>query len=438
MKKQVSGQDFLELCSRLRADRKKRHQRELATQPMAYVPEVSLPASWTWASVSELCERVSVGHVGQTTEYFTELPEGITFVRSQNVRPGCLELGNCAKITPEFNAKLKKSQLQKGDVLIVRVGANRGDVASVKRDCGAMNCANIVFARPLVDTGFLAFFLQSPQGRDGLLALTTGAAQGVINTGSVAGLPTPVPPLPTQRRIASILSSYDDLIENNTRRIEILEEMARRIYEEWFVHFRFPGHEDAKFVETEQGRIPEGWKRGKLEDVVVLQRGFDLPKKLRQDGEFLVVSATGASGTHIECKVKAPGVVTGRSGSLGTVSYITQDYWPLNTTLWGKAYPLGSVALAFFVLNSIDLKGFNSGAAVPTLNRNDIHGLPMPIPPSGLVEQFDEYATQLFKLRQNLINKNGNLRVQRDLLLPKLVSGQIDVSDAENMLEDVA
>ncbi|GFM32377.1 restriction endonuclease subunit S [Desulfovibrio subterraneus] len=392
---------------------------------------------WPEVALQDVCDKLTVGHVGSMANEYVE--KGIPFLRSQNVMPFSVSLSDVKFISPEFHSKLKKSELRPGDVVVVRTGYP-GTAAVVPPHLPVSNCADLVIIRPSnrLDPYFLSAIFNSTWGKGVVAGNLVGVAQQHFNVGAAKSMRIALPPLSTQRRIASILSAYDDLIENNTRRIEILEEMARRIYEEWFVNFRFPGHEDAKFVETEQGRIPEGWKRGKLEDVVVLQRGFDLPKKLRQDGEFLVVSATGASGTHIECKVKAPGVVTGRSGSLGTVSYITQDYWPLNTTLWGKAYPLGSVALAFFVLNSIDLKGFNSGAAVPTLNRNDIHGLPMPIPPSGLVEQFDEYATQLFKLRQNLINKNGNLRVQRDLLLPKLVSGQIDVSDAENMLEDVA
>jgi type I restriction enzyme S subunit len=92
-----------------------------------------------------------------------------------------------------------------------------------------------------------------------------------------------IPPLPVQRRIAGILSAYDDLIENSQRRIKILEEMACRLYREWFVHFRFPGHEDCRFVDSPLGEIPEGWEVGRLDEVLVLQRGFDLPKSDRVD-----------------------------------------------------------------------------------------------------------------------------------------------------------
>ena len=241
----------------------------------------------------------------------------------------------------------------------------------------------------------------------------------------------PIWPFPTQQRIVAILTAYDDLIENNTRRIAILEEMARRLYEEWFVHFRFPGHEEAGF----DGDGPSSWNRGVLQDVVVLQRGFDLPAKVRTYGPFPVFAATGKHGTHSEAKVKGPGVVTGRSGSLGTVVYVDEDFWPLNTTLWGKEFPLGSPLYAFYLLASLDLAGFNSGSAVPTLNRNDIHGLPLLLPPAQLLHRFEGVVRPMRQHIRVLERKNANLRTQRDMLLPKLISGDIDVSGAEGLLE---
>ena len=239
----------------------------------------------------------------------------------------------------------------------------------------------------------------------------------------------PIPPMGVQHTIVSVLSAYDDLIENNTRRIEILEEMARRLYEEWFVHFRFPGHECVKFKESELGMIPHDWSVGTLQDVIILQRGFDLPIQKRTPGDIPIISATGGNGLHNEAKVKGPGVITGRSGSIGTVIYAHGDYWPLNTTLWGKSFHLGSTLFAFYTLSSIDLKGFNAGAAVPTLNRNDIHSLPVALPNKSVLSSFDQLVGPMHKLMDTLRNKNTNLRAQRDLLLPKLVSGEIDVSN---------
>ena len=240
-------------------------------------------------------------------------------------------------------------------------------------------------------------------------------------------LPT-LPSIAEQRRIASILSAYDDLIENNARRIAILEEIARRLYEEWFVRYRFHGHEGLRMVESALGLVPETWPVVRLDDVLVLQRGFDLPKQDRTEGPFPIISATGSSASHHEYKVKGPGVVTGRSGSLGTVMYVEGDFWPLNTTLWVKQFAAGSPMYAFFVLQSIDLLGFNSGAAVPTLNRNDVHGLPVVRPTPDVLTAFDEIVGPMIRLKRRLELANENLRVTRDLLLPKLISGELDVS----------
>jgi type I restriction enzyme S subunit len=110
-----------------------------------------------------------------------------------------------------------------------------------------------------------------------------GAATPIINKSAFSDIEINVPTLPIQRRIAGILSAYDDLVENSQRRIKILEEMARRLYREWFVHYRFPGHEGCRLVQSPLGEIPEGWEVGRLDEVLVLQRGFDLPKSDRVD-----------------------------------------------------------------------------------------------------------------------------------------------------------
>jgi len=280
-----------------------------------------------------------------------------------------------------------------------------------------------------IDRSFLPYLLLGH--REGLRSLADEAAHGTkrIQTDRLLAYKVELPSPEVQKRIASILSAYDDLIENNTRRIEILEEMARRLYEEWFVQFRFPGHEGVEFTDSSLGLIPVGWTVGCLQDVITLQRGFDLPLQHRIAGSVPIISATGIGGSHVEAKVKGPGVVTGRSGSIGKVMYVHDDHWPLNTALWGANYPLGSTLFAYYVLSSIDLKGFNVGAAVPTLNRNDIHGLPVNIPPKEIVQSFEKVAEPLHNLTEKLRRKNANLRAQRDLLLPKLISGEIDVSD---------
>ncbi len=275
------------------------------------------------------------------------------------------------------------------------------------------------------------FFFYALKGRrDLLLKVASGGAQRNLSGKLIKEFALPVPPLPVQQRIAGILSAYDELIENNQRRIKILEAMARGLYREWFVHFRFPGHENHPRIPSPLGEIPQGWELGRLDDVLVLQRGFDLPKSARIEGTIPIIAATGMTGFHDKAKIKAPGVVTGRSGTIGKVMYVHEDFWPLNTALWVKAFPNAEPLYAYYVLSSLDLKQFNSGAAVPTLNRNDIHGLKTVVPCRDLQRRFQVVAGAMVAQSRNLELQTQNLRRTRDLLLPRLLAGQIDVEAA--------
>lgn len=288
------------------------------------------------------------------------------------------------------------------------------------------------------DATFIYYLFRSPDTVGRLRSLASSSGVPHINLETLREFEVSLPPPDTQRRIAAILSTYDDLVENNVRRIDILQEIARRLYEEWFVHFRFPGHEGAGFVETKIGRVPGHWSVSPLQEALVLQRGFDLPTSKREPGRHPVFAATGEHGMHKEAKVKGPGVVTGRSGTLGAVTYVERDFWPLNTTLWVKEFRRVSPRYAFFLLSLLDLRSQNAGAAVPTLNRNDVHRISVAIPPSDVLSSFDRLVEPMFGLKSTVRQMNDSLLAARNLLLPKLISGEIDVSAAPRASEVVA
>jgi type I restriction enzyme S subunit len=289
-----------------------------------------------------------------------------------------------------------------------------------------------------IDFRYLKYILLAEH--ESFLSFASGTTHQTIYFPEVKAFHVLLPPVETQRTIASVLSTFDHLIENNLRRIELLEQMARTIYKEWFVNFRYPGHEQSTLVDSSVGPIPEGWGAGALDDLLVLQRGFDLPLKSRRPGSVPVIAATGQLGTHEVARVSGPGVVTGRSGSLGTVTYVAGDFWPLNTTLWVKEFRLATPELAAYVLRDLDLAQFNSGAAVPTLNRNDIAGRPIAVPPVELVGLFSTVARRLLDMTVPLERSSDILKTSRDLILPRLISGQIDVSslDFETIEDSVA
>lgn len=256
-----------------------------------------------------------------------------------------------------------------------------------------------------------------------LASLNSDAAVPGLNRDRAYSLPIRLPSLYQQSCIVEFLRQYDELIENNRRRIQLLEESARLLYQEWFVHLRFPGHEQVKITDG----VPEGWSKERLENLLILQRGFDLPVSKRIEGSVPIYASTGINGFHNVAKVKGPGVVTGRSGSLGTVMYVAKNYWPLNTALWVKEFKKVSPIFATYLLRAMKLEGYNGGAAVPTLNRNDVHKVDVLCPESKLMNEFETQVKNIFKQVDKLKEYNEKLAQARDLLLPKLMSGELSV-----------
>jgi type I restriction enzyme S subunit len=251
-----------------------------------------------------------------------------------------------------------------------------------------------------------------------------GAAIQNINTMILRDTEIPCPPLPTQCKIGSILSAYDGLIENNTRRIKILEEMAQTIYREWFVHFRFPGYEQVAMVETELGLIPEGWEVKPLGDAIELAYGKGLKADDRREGQVPVYGSSGVVGYHDLSLVKGPGIIVGRKGNVGSVFWCDVDFFPIDTTY----FVVTSIPLRYVYFNLQYQHFINNDAAVPGLSRAQAYLLPFLVPAKSVLAQFDSIVAPVFDLVKNLTSKNANLRRTRDLLLPRLVSGEVEVS----------
>ena len=267
------------------------------------------------------------------------------------------------------------------------------------------------------------FYIASLINNLNIAGYVTGAAQPKLSQQNLKQISVYLPSYSIQREITSILSTYDDLIENNRRRMALLEDSARLLYREWFVRLRFPGYEHTPIVDG----VPNGWERLPLEAALVLQRGFDLPTQDRQEGSVPIYGSTGILGCHDKAKAIAPGVVTGRSGTLGEVQYVADDYWPLNTALWVKEFKRVTPLFALFLLREMDLKQFNGGASVPTLDRKSVHRVEILIPSTSMLRSFDEFAADVYEQIKSLNTQNQKLRKARDLLLPRLMSGELAV-----------
>jgi type I restriction enzyme S subunit len=196
----------------------------------------------------------------QTPQYAAE---GYPMIRVTDIRRGFVSTIDAVRVDEEtYRQFSKKHRPQVGDILFSRVGSY-GNSVYVNRDddfCLGQNTVCISPQKSRIEPTFLYCALNSDNLRSQIESLVGGASQGTISLKSIRKLQVPIPPIQLQRRIAGILSAYDDLIENNQRRIKILEEMARSLYREWFVLFRFPGHDKVKMVPSTLGPIPKGWE----------------------------------------------------------------------------------------------------------------------------------------------------------------------------------
>lgn len=390
--------------------------------------------NWPIVELDTIKARVPYACVGGpfgsnlTSKHY--VAEGVPVIRGQNLSgAGCFDESGFVFVTPEKADELRPNLAYRGDLLFTQRGT-LGQVGLIPYDSlyeryvVSQSQMKLTVDADRVDARFVYQYFRLPSTIQEILNRTITAGVPHINLGILKSLRIPFPPLATQRVIAEVAQGYDDLIATNQRRIALLEQAARLLYREWFVQLRFPGHE---LVPVRDG-LPEGWWRGTLDQALFLQRGFDLPNGARLPGDVPVYASTGINGFHNEARVQGPGVVTGRSGTLGQVHYVDEDYWPLNTALWVKEFRQVSPLLAYFMLSEMNLAQFNSGASVPTLDRKTAHQAAVLMPPTSVVEKFDQVVQPMFDQIQALRSHVTSAAKARDLLLPKLMSGQLDVS----------
>jgi type I restriction enzyme S subunit len=302
--------------------------------------------------------------------------------------------------------------------------------------------------RTLADPLYLFYYFACPEMVKYIQSIAIGAAVPGINLGILKNLDVVLPPLTVQHKIVSLLSAYDDLIENNTRRIAILEAMVQTIYREWFVEFRFPGHEKVKLVDSPLGKIPEGWKATCLGDLAEdVRRSIDpsqvdpdtpyfglehLPRKsitLAEWGKAKDVQSTKLSfrqGEILFGKIRPYFHKVGVAPVDGVCSSDAIVISPKTTNAFGPV--LCCVSSEAFVSHATQT---SQGTKMPRANWGVLVKYPLPIPQEPLLERFNESIRDIVRTLRLLLLKNRNLRTTRDLLLPKLISGQLDVEDLD-------
>jgi restriction endonuclease S subunit len=245
-----------------------------------------LPASWQEVSLGEVAELINGDRGKNYPSKKNRVASGIPFINAGHLGGGIVQLSTMDYITPAHFERLRGGRVQADDVLLC-IRGSIGRAALVHEDVApAAIASSLVILRPGpdLDPRFLLAYLTGPVGSSMILSYDNGAAQPNIGARDVARFVIPLPPLPTQRKIATILFAFDKHVEYNNRRIKLLEETARRIYREWFVEFRYPGHEDVPMVASALGPVPKNWSIDSVGDHVEVVR---LPQEEEKMGRLI-------------------------------------------------------------------------------------------------------------------------------------------------------
>ncbi len=353
-----------------------------------------------------------------------------------------------------------------GDILVTQRGTV-GQIGLIPKAAGypryllSQSQMKLTVNGETTDARFVYYALLAPDAQHLLHGSTMSAGVPHINLATFRELTLKLPPLPVQQRIAGVLGTIDDLIENNRRRVEVLEEMAQAIYREWFVRFRYPGHEVATFVDSPLGPVPEGWEVKRLGDLV------DIDKGLSYKGAYL--TDVGVPMANLKCVLSGGGFrrsgTKPYSGSFKAKHEVEPgDVIVANTDLTQAGAVIGCPAFIprrgfegggiishhLFAIRNVEpatrswiyevlrdqrfreyARGVASGTTVLGFRPADLLSYRLPCPPAGMYLRFGAMALDLRRLGEDLNDAADHLAAMRDLLLPKLVTGQIDVSDLD-------
>lgn len=374
--------------------------------------------------------------------------EGVPVIKIGNVKAGWVNLDGCSFVPEEVARKASAFKLNPGDILISMTG-HIGEIAKVRSE-GRMllnqRVGKFSIRDPqLLDSAFLYYCLQEKDLKHSMSAHAYGAAQPNISATLIEKQEIPLPPLPEQKRIAGILSAYDELIENSQRRIKVLETMARNLYREWFVHYRYPGHENTPLVPSPLGDIPKGWEVKKLGDIAEVNRAQinarnapdqlhyidissvspgqidslttyafnDAPGRARriiQHGDVLWSCVRPNRRSHVQVMHPEPDTIASTGFAVLTATKVPFTFLYFATTT--------DDFVTFLVNNA-------TGAAYPAVSGSTFEKGDLLIPPAALLKQFGDSTIPIAEQIHTLQRQIQNLRKTRDLLLPRLLSGQI-------------
>lgn len=376
--------------------------------------------------MADIATCIQPGPFGSQLHSSDYTEEGTPIIMPKDMLDGKIVHTGLIKVPEEHLVRLKRHQVFDGDLMVARKGDVRKCVYITEKENGWLtgsDCLKVCLDKNLCYPKYIYYQLKSPFVGKWLEQISIGATMPSLNTGLLSGIELNLPPVDIQKGIAHRLEVYDDLIENNQKQIKLLEEAAQRLYKEWFVDLRFPGHETTPIVDG----VPEGWTATNINAVMTFHRGYDLTKSDMVPGEYPVVGSTSIIGYHDQYKINGPGIVTGRSGSLGEYQLIWEDFWPHNTSLYVSDMRGHHVLYLYSMLQTVDFSSLNNGGAIPTLNRNTLSNIDVIEAPEALQQEYVRIIMPYYQAIRNAQKKIHCLTEARDRLLPKLMSGEIEV-----------
>lgn len=392
---------------------------------------------WVHLKIKDISSIITKGTTPSTYGFDFEDDGEVNFIRAEGIsKDGRIDNSTFLKITKECNHKLKRSIINENDILFSIAGMALGKSGLVKKEhlpANTNQAVAIIRPNEIVLPKFLLYYIVNPSFYTLVNSISGQAAQPNINLKQVGSLPILLPPLETQRKIAKILSNYDDLIENNLKRIKLLEEMAQQTYEEWFVRMRFPGYETTKINETTG--LPEGWKRDLVGNQLDKIKSTTKIKssEIQKSGLFPVIDQSRdfiAGFTDDRVAVlrysNTPYIVFGDHTRV--LKLINFDFarGADGTQIIKSKNKRMPQYLFYFTLMNIDLSNYHYARHFKYLKDSEII-----IPSESIANTFEDLVKLNYDIIFNLQSQNQRLREARDILLPRLMMGLVDVHDID-------
>ena len=359
---------------------------------------------------------------------------GVPVIKIKNITPPYVSLDDITYVSNDIASQQKKFQVHYDDILIALTGSHINQMASVVGRIAKVKFFDKALLNQRVgkiytvdaaacNLDYVYYFLSQGKVKIELASKAGGAAnQANISPADIKKLQIPFPTKEKQDRIADILLTYDHLIENNQKQIRLLEEAAQRLYKEWFVDLRFPGHETTPVVDG----VPEGWHQGTLEELISINYGKD-HKQVPEDGEIPVYGSGGLIRKCNKFLYTGEAVLIPRKGSLNHIMYVNEAFWTVDTMFYTTMKKPNTALFVYFFISSFDMYAMNIGAAVPSMTVKILEAIPLLIPSENALKRFDDTVKVYFQKIAVLNKQIEGLAEARDRLLPKLMSGEIEV-----------